>query len=391
MLQKLKCLALILCALPVLWSGAAQAGTLQPSADGTVTDTATGLVWKRCLEGQAWSGQTCTTTTTYTFDQATALTGKVTFAGQNDWRLPNIRELLSIVDDTVFRPAMDKIAFPNDVGLALWSGSPSANGSNFAWSVEFLGGSSRSYVRSSSYSVRLVRGGQSLAALNVARPTADYVDNGDGTATHTPTRLMWQRCAVGQSWNGQTCVGTASTMTWDRAKTATSNLAGKTDWRLPTRQELLSLVDYTKATPLSWNATIFSTNDLGSVFWSGSPSAASSSLAWGVLFYYGYTYSHLNYDSNSVRLVRGGQSISSTATDADKVFAWAERTYTTIFSPAGQASQVIPGYRIRAYGGGHYLGVNDSGTAHLYYLGPLSNNAILDLGLLSVWVVQAGP
>ncbi|MEI8158551.1 MAG: RCC1 domain-containing protein [Burkholderiales bacterium] len=82
---------------------------------------------------------------------------------------------------------------------------------------------------------------------------------------------------------------------------------------------------------------------------------------------------------------------SSLATDADKVFAWAERTYAAVFATSGQVSQTIPGYRVRAYAGGHYLGVNDSGTVHLYYLGPLSNNAILDLGLLSVWVVQAGP
>ncbi|MEI8159151.1 MAG: regulator, partial [Burkholderiales bacterium] len=69
----------------------------------------------------------------------------------------------------------------------------------------------------------------------------------------------------------------------------------------------------------------------------------------------------------------------------------AERTYATIFGPVGQSSQTIPGYRVRAYAGGHYLGVNDSGAVHLYYLGPLNNNAVLDLGLLSGWVAQAGP
>lgn len=81
---------------------------------------------------------------------------------------------------------------------------------------------------------------------------------------------------------------------------------------------------------------------------------------------------------------------SSLVDDADKVFAWAEKTYGTVFSPTGQTTQTIPGYRFRAYSA-HYLAVNDdSGTAHLYYLGPLSSNTVLDLGLLSMWVTQAG-
>lgn len=48
------------------------------------------------------------------------------------------------------------------------------------------------------------------------------------------------------------------------------------------------------------------------------------------------------------------------------------------------------GYRYRAYVGGGFLAVNDT-TRHLYYLGPLRNNAVLELGVLSGWVVHAGP
>ena len=90
-----------------------------------------------------------------------------------------------------------------------------------------------------------------------------------------------------------------------------------------------------------------------------------------------------------VRLVRGGQSIGSLAADADKVFAWGELTFSEVFSPAGQVSLSANGYRYRNYTGGHTLFVNESGIAHLYYIGPLSGNARLDLGLLSDWVVQA--
>jgi pimeloyl-ACP methyl ester carboxylesterase len=75
------------------------------------------------------------------------------------------------------------------------------------------------------------------------------------------------------------------------------------------------------------------------------------------------------------------------AADADKVFDWAERTYAFVFSPAGQ-SATVAGYRYRSYGN-HYLAVNEIGTPHLYYLGPLSLFKVLDLGLLSDFVALA--
>jgi hypothetical protein len=82
---------------------------------------------------------------------------------------------------------------------------------------------------------------------------------------------------------------------------------------------------------------------------------------------------------------------SPTATDIDKVFAWAEKTYPTVFSPSGGASLNISGYRYRTYAGGHFLAVTTTETAHLYYLGPLSNGAPLDLGLFSNWLATAAP
>lgn len=73
--------------------------------------------------------------------------------------------------------------------------------------------------------------------------------------------------------------------------------------------------------------------------------------------------------------------------DADKVFSWGERTFPMVFTPPA-TSATTGGYRYRSYNG-HYLGVNETGTPHLYYLGPLNNNAVLNLGPLSVYVVMA--
>jgi hypothetical protein len=257
--------------------------------------------------GQSWSGATCTGTAgNYTFDQAKALTGSVTFAGQSDWRMPNIRELLTIVDRTVYNPAFDAVAFPATPSPYFWSGSPDAGNSKDAWYVRFDYGDAGVSSRGYSGAVRLVRAGQSFGVLDIARPSTDYVDQGDGSVTHTPTRLTWQRCSVGQSWTGSTCSGSTSTFTWDVAKLLTSSFAGKTDWRLPTEDELLSLVDYSKFS-FAINATLFP-NTLSSDFWSGSPGAGHSGYAWGVGFgdggaSHGYRGSY----GFAVRLVRDGQ------------------------------------------------------------------------------------
>jgi hypothetical protein len=80
--------------------------------DGTVTDLATGLVWeKKCdgcgglhdvSEGQRWSGSG-TQQTIWDWLDALNAAG---FAGKRDWRLPNVKELVSILDYERFNPAV---------------------------------------------------------------------------------------------------------------------------------------------------------------------------------------------------------------------------------------------------------------------------------------------
>ncbi len=287
-------------------------GALQLNADGTVSDPKTGLTWMRCSVGQTWTGSTCSgAARTHTFDEANALTGTVEFANRSDWRVPNIRELQTIVDRSVYGPAIDRTAFPNTPSSNSWSGSASADGSTFAWLVHFNNGGAYYGNRSNSYTVRLVRGGQSSGPLlDITRPTSDYVDNGDGTVTHTPTALTWKRCAQGQTWTGSTCTGTASAYTFDQANalTGTTTFADKSDWRLPTVHELMGLVDYAIASPGPMiNSSIFPATP-GLNFWSASAYAYSASSAWFVHFLDGDTYNGSRSDGNAVRMVRGGPS-----------------------------------------------------------------------------------
>ena len=133
------------------------------NGDGTVTHLPTGLTWKRCAEGQTWSGTTCTgSSSAHTWAQALTLASTSSFAGQTDWRLPNIKELLSLVEVCRLNPSINDAIFPVAPSSYFWSGSPYAYYSNFTWYVGFNNGNSSNGNRSGNASLRLVRGGQSF-------------------------------------------------------------------------------------------------------------------------------------------------------------------------------------------------------------------------------------
>ncbi|WP_052501677.1 Lcl C-terminal domain-containing protein [Thiomicrospira microaerophila] len=71
-----------------------------------------------------------------------------------------------------------------------------------------------------------------------------FQDNHDGTLTDTTTQLIWMRCTVGQTWQGNHCHGEAIKMNWHQAisKAETYIYTEKSDWRLPTLEELRTLV-----------------------------------------------------------------------------------------------------------------------------------------------------
>ena len=89
-------------------------------------------------------------------------------------------------------------------------------------------------------------------------------------------------------------------MTWADAVKFCENLEedGKTDWRLPTIQELFYIINYSKANPAS---------DLDlkpSYYWSSTTHASHPNDAWIVAFYYGYVYNDNKSNSYYVRAVR---------------------------------------------------------------------------------------
>ncbi|MDP2903677.1 MAG: DUF1566 domain-containing protein [Methylovulum sp.] len=104
---------LALCA----WQGAYAVPTTPTSdfidnGDGTVTHKTTGLIWQRGAVGQTWTGSDCSGEVKG-FSYAEAMALKSDFAGQSDWRLPNIAELQTILERENFNPVINTTIFPN--------------------------------------------------------------------------------------------------------------------------------------------------------------------------------------------------------------------------------------------------------------------------------------
>ncbi len=135
--------------------------------DGTVTHKATGLMWKVCSEGQTWNSSdgSCTgEATTHNWQQALqrpqSLNAGGGYASHTDWRLPNLKELKSIVELSCDSPAINETIFNSTPSAEYWSSSPIADLSNYAWGVLFYNGQDYGDERDDDVHVRLVRSGQ---------------------------------------------------------------------------------------------------------------------------------------------------------------------------------------------------------------------------------------
>ncbi|SJM94719.1 DUF1566 domain-containing protein [Crenothrix polyspora] len=148
----------------------------------------------------------------------------------------------------------------------------------------------------------------------------------DGLVKDTKTGLMWMRCSLGQNWQGKSCTGAATSYSWEQAMNSFKNVdyAGYTDWRVPTREELKTLVYCSSGKTHAVGEKTLNACDDNSVsptivtaafpetpawFWSSSPYASSSSYAWYVFFGYGYDDWSYKYSDYQLRLVRNTQPV----------------------------------------------------------------------------------
>ncbi|WP_456418365.1 Lcl domain-containing protein [Thiolapillus sp.] len=165
--------------------------------------------------------------------------------------------------------------------------------------------------------------GNPNANLLETTPDSDFSFNTDGTVTHSSTRLVWDRCALGMTlddkgtpddFSDDACIGTATADTWQNMLKEVVNknnvsYLGHDDWRPPNIKELLSIVESCGSNP-SINQTVFPDTPAASTsrFWSATSYATNSNYGWQVSHFVGNSGIMSKTLNNHLRLVRGGQA-----------------------------------------------------------------------------------
>ena len=193
----------------------------------TVIDENFGLEWQQIIP-----------TEHYYWEDAVKYCEELNYDGHDDWRLPTINELVSIVDRTNTSPAFNTTFFPNtpSSGLDFWSLSSTVSNTS-SWVVSSSVGSVGTSNYSNGYNyVRCVRG-------EIANDSASFntlTRNGDEIITDSNTGLIWQKTYETEK-------------TWGEALSYCENLtyAGYSDWKLPNINELRSLINYEETKPAS--------------------------------------------------------------------------------------------------------------------------------------------
>lgn len=172
---------------------------LKDNGDGTVSDNSTGLIWQQGEPGSM------------TWDVALTYCKGLSLGGKSDWRLPNIKELESLTEYTIY-PSIDKTAFPNAVLSNYWSSTTDASYPVSAWSVDNRGDvmSYDEYTdylinKNDNYYVRCVRGGQSGALANLTL-SVSTIGTGSGAVTANSGTISWSGSTGTASYSSGTSV-----------------------------------------------------------------------------------------------------------------------------------------------------------------------------------------
>lgn len=254
-----------------------------------VRDNVTGLIW----EAKADSGIR-DKTTTYSYANLAAYVSSINSArlcGYEDWKLPTPQESASMLDNGKSSGVRaDQMGFPLQQAAGYWTAHSVIGGDGAsAWYVDFSTGLVAFANKSATLYARLVR-----SAL--PKPITRYTQ-GAGVVTDHLTGLMWRVGGVATANNWKGALQYAATVNAD----ANGLGLGYSNWRLPNRNELGSIMDYSKNGP-ALDAVFSSLGN--SSYWTSTPYVDGATHAWYVTLLDGGHGPDLLAESLRIVLVR---------------------------------------------------------------------------------------
>ncbi|WP_198295692.1 Lcl C-terminal domain-containing protein [Imhoffiella purpurea] len=239
----------------------------EDQGDGTVLERVTGLVWQTSpdTDGDGLIHASDKLTYAEALDHCEGLT----LGGRDDWRLPDIKTLYSLIDfsgtdpsgtdestGTDLRPFIDTEHFDFAYGdttagerlIDAQYASSTLYVSDMGFDARTLFGVNFADGRIKGYGLDHRSGEKTFYVIcvsgNAGYGVNAFADNGDGTVSDAATGLMWSRqdsgieAPQGLDWR--------EALDWVQTRNAQGYL-GHRDWRLPNAKELQSLVDYGRA------------------------------------------------------------------------------------------------------------------------------------------------
>lgn len=130
-------------------------------SDAVAIDLQTGLMWRRCVEGRAGAecdqGEVLEMSWPGALQYTEAINAERSHEGYSNWRLPNIKELMSLAELQCVGPALNLEVFPSAPATRVWTGSPYKFYPHYARFVDFDNMSNNYLERFKPFAVILVR------------------------------------------------------------------------------------------------------------------------------------------------------------------------------------------------------------------------------------------
>jgi hypothetical protein len=286
-------------------------------AGDCLMDNLTGLMWVR--NGNLSNGKK-------NWSEALDYAGSLTLCGYSDWRLPNVNELETLVDAEPPDLAawLNVESFINVRSGGYWSSTTYAGSKDYAWLIDMHYGNVGNDKKVVGNFVLPVRG--ESAQLPVTGQTKCYNSSGaeiacantgqdgefkSGVPWPNPRFTVTGDCVTdnltGLMWPKNTNL-TAIAKDWFQALdyAGSLNLCGYTDWRLPNRKELFSLIDYSRSKPFLQEGHPF-TNVQPEYYWSSTTFAGATNSSWFVNMWYGFTHHYFKAYGGYIWPVRDAQ------------------------------------------------------------------------------------